>query len=135
MSFSQARIDIATAVQQIKTAWSAYDLVVETDNRNNVDYATQVNPFLQVDTVYISGQQLDMADVPKIAQYGQIILSVVSKEGTGVVAANTLLDFVIPYLERKDFTCIRTKAAEPQPSKFVKGWFYQVILINFWWVR
>lgn len=135
MSYEQARTDIATVVQAIKTAWASYTLNVEMDNRNSIDYSTQTDPFLQVETVYISGEQLDMGDSPKVAQYGQIILSAVSKDGTGSVNGIALLDFVIPYFEMKDFTCIRTRAAEPQAARLANGWYYQPVIINFWFIR
>ena len=135
MSLTQARIDIATAVQTLKDAWTPYDLLVEADNRDSINYATQVNPFLQLDTVFLSADQLDLGDAPKTRQYGQIVLSVATKEGTGMADALILLDFVIPYIERKDFVVVRTETAELHPAKPVKGWMYHPMLINFSFTR
>lgn len=135
MSYAQARADIAGAVAAAVAAWTAYPLVVEMDNRNVVNYDTQQKPFLQVDTYYLDGEQLDMAANPMVAQYGQILLSVVSKEGTGVSESALLVDFLIPYFELKEFAVVRTNAAKPQKSKPLRGWHYQPILVPFWFVR
>jgi hypothetical protein len=135
MSLVQARLDIANAVQAVKTAWVTYPLVVETDNRNSVDYSTQSNPFLQVDVNFIDGEQLDLSATPRTITYGQIILSAVTKDGAGSLQGLTLLDFAIPYFQMQDFPVVRTKAAEPQRSKLLRGWYYQPVLINFWTVN
>ena len=135
MSLTQARTDIATAVQAIKTAWTPYTLQVETDNRDSINYATQEKPFLQLDTVFMSADQLDLGEAPKTRQWGQIVLSAVVKEGSGTVAATALLDFAIPYLERKQFVVVRTETAEAHPAKPFKGWTYFPLLINFSFTR
>lgn len=135
MSYAQARLDIATAVAAAAAAWVTYPLVVEMDNRSAVNYDTQQKPFLQVDTYYLGGDQLDLADSPMVKQYGQILLSVASKEGTGVSDSAALVDFLIPYLELKNFVAVRTNAAEPQRARTLRGWYYQPVLIPFWFVR
>lgn len=135
MSYAQARLDIATAVAAAAAAWVTYPLVVEMDNRSAVNYDTQQKPFLQVDTYYLGGDQLDLADSPMVKQYGQILLSVASKEGTGVSDSAALVDFLIPYLELKNFAVVRTNAAEPQRARTLRGWYYQPVLIPFWFVR
>ena len=132
MSYAQARLDIATAVAAAAAAWVTYLLV---DNRSAVNYDTQQKPFLQVDTYYLGGDQLDLADSPMVKQYGQILLSVASKEGTGVSDSAALVDFLIPYLELKNFAVVRTNAAEPQRARTLRGWYYQPVLIPFWFVR
>lgn len=135
MSYAQARLDIATAVAAAAAAWVTYPLVVEMDNRSAVNYDTQQKPFLQVDTYYLGGDQLDLADSPMVKQYGQILLSVASKEGTGVSDSAALVDFLIPYFELKNFAVVRTNAAEPQRARTLRGWYYQPVLIPFWFVR
>lgn len=135
MSYAQARTDIATAVAAAVAAWVAYPLVVEMDNRSAVNYDTQQKPFLQVDSYYLGGDQLDLGDSPLVKQYGQIMLSVVSKEGTGIAESAALADFLVPYFELKNFVVVRTHAAEPQKSRILRGWHYQPVLIPFWFVR
>lgn len=135
MSLLQCRQDIATVLQAIKTAWVAYPLVIDTDNRNLVDYSVQANPFLQVDTIYLSADQLDLSANPKVKQYGQLILSVVAKDGTGVVDILTLLEFITPYFDMKDFSSARFHAGEVYKPKVVNGWYYQPVLFNFWFIR
>jgi hypothetical protein len=70
-----------------------------------------------------------------VKQYGQILLSVASKEGAGVSDSAALVDFLIPYLELKNFAVVRTNAAEPQRARTLRGWYYQPVLIPFWFVR
>lgn len=135
MTYTAARTDIATVVQSIITDWTAYSLVVETDNRDNVDYPTQENPFLQVDTLYFGGEQLEIGKGGMSREWGQIILSAVTKSGTGVLASNTLLDFVVPYFYNKDFSSIRVQQAQRQADKPVKGWYYCPVLFNFYFLR
>lgn len=135
MSLSTARQDIAGMLQNIKTAWVAYPLIIETDNRNNVDYATQDKPFLQADVVFFSAEQLDLSITPFTKQYGQIILSAVVKDGTGVVDVLALLDFAIPYVERKTLSKVRTETAEVVKPKVDRGLYYQPVIINFSFIR
>lgn len=135
MSLSLARTDIATAVQAIKTAWTTYPLAIETDNRDSIDYAKQQKPFLQLDTVFLSAEQLDLGPASKTRQYGQLVLSAAVKEGSGVAEALALLDFAIPYIERQNFVVVRTDAAEAHPAKTIKGWVYHPVVVNFHFVR
>lgn len=135
MSYSQARLDIATVAQAIKTAWVAYPLLIETDNRDTIDLATQVNPFLQIDTVYLSGEQLELSEASKEVKYGQLIVTVVVKEGSGSATAATLLDFVESYFSRKDLSIVRLEVSHPQKMETVKGWCYFPLLFNFRWIK
>lgn len=135
MSLLQARNDIAVVVQAVKTAWAAYPLRIETDNRDSIDYARQQQAFLQLDTKFLSAEQLDLGNSPKVSQYGQIILSAAAKEGSGITECLTLLDFVVPYFEHKTFGIVRTQTAQAQASKTIKGWLYQPVLINFSFTR
>lgn len=133
MSREQVRIDVATVIQAIVTAWTDYALVVEMDNHSAVDQSVQEKPYLQVEIRHMSADQADMSDNPFIDYRGQILLSVVAKAGTGTTDSNKLLDFIRPYFNIKDIGIIHCKAFEDYPAKSVNGWYYSPAIVNFWY--
>jgi hypothetical protein len=129
----QARVDVSTVVAAIVTAWTDYPLVVEMDNRQAVDQAKQVKPYLQVELRLITGQQADLADNPLVRQDGQILLSVVAKAGSGTSDSNKLLDFIRPYFNGKRIGILECKAFEDYPCKPKDGWYYSLAVVNFYY--
>lgn len=134
-ALTDARAEIMAVVARIQADWTAYPLVVEPDNRIVVDQATQTNPYLQVSIKMLSGEQLDMADRPKVEQRGQILLCVVVKENSGSAKAQALLDFLTPYFELQDFAQVRCHAFQAVSDSTVKGLTYYPGIINFWFTR
>lgn len=134
-ALTEAQAEIMAVVAQIQQDWTAYPLVVEAENRTAVNQEKQTNPYLQVSLNMLSADQLDLAARPRVVQYGQILLAVLAKDGSGSVQARTLLDFITPYLELKDFTRVRTHAFEVARDTSVRGWTYYPGIINFWYVR
>lgn len=133
MSREQVRIDVATVIQTIVDTWTDYPLVVEMDNQEAVDQATQTNPYLQVQIRHLDAEQADMSDNPFVKHYGQVLLSVVAKEGTGTADSNKLLDFIRPKFSLKVLGLIHCQAFEDQSGKPVKGWWYSPAIVNFWY--
>lgn len=133
MSREAARIDIATAVNAAAAAWVSYPVVVDYENRDLVDYASQVKPFLGVDIVYHGGEQMDMGPSPLVGAYGSIALAVCVPEGKGTSESNLLMDHFTTRLQLKQWALVKTEAARPQPSVPRKGWYCLVTLINFWY--
>lgn len=136
MSVEQVRIAIATVLDTIETDWLAAkgkSLVIETDNRKFVDQATQSDPYLQVQIIHMSADQADLADNPRVRHDGQILLSVVCKEGSGTSASNILLDFIRPYFELAKIGIIQCNAFEPKLGKPKAGWWYSPAIVNFWY--
>ncbi len=133
--YEQTRIDVATQVQAIVTAWTTYPLVVELDNDDAVDQATQTNPYLQVEIRDINGDQADLSHNPLVKQTGQIRLVVVVKQGSGTRRANELLDFIRPYFDLKEFTLVRCHAAEKFPQVKRNGQVFFPLVINYWYHR
>jgi hypothetical protein len=133
MSRTLARVDIVTAVQAAAASFAAFQVVVDYDNKNLVDYAAQVKPYLAVDIIYYDGQQMDLGAKPLVGAYGQIALAVCTQEGKGVLLSDQLMDHLVANLQLKDWPLVRTQAARPQPSRTVKGWYTTVTFINFWY--
>jgi hypothetical protein len=92
MSREAARIDINTAINTAAAAWVAYPVLVDYENRELVDFASQTNPHLAVDIVYYDGKQMDLSSTPTVGRYGQIMLAVCVLEGQGTSRANLLMD-------------------------------------------
>ena len=133
MSREAARIDINTAISVAAAAWGAYTVLVDYENRDLVDYASQTNPHLAVDIVYYDGKQMDLGAAPTIGRYGQIMLAVCVQEGQGTSRANQLMDHFESALQLKNWSLVRTHAAKPQRSVNRKGWFCLVTLVDFWY--
>lgn len=139
MSIADVKSTLRAVVAQIVTAHSGYPLVVELDNRDQVDQSTQTNPYLQVEFDFIHAEQKDLADAPLVQQDGQLLMCVVCKGGTGTAAADALVDFVTPYFDLKVFNgsnvVIHCRAVEVMRGKELNGLWYQPMLVNFWYHR
>lgn len=135
MSLELARQDIVTAIEAAKVGAPVANLVIEYDNRILVDTATASGPFLSVRILNLDAYQADLSANAIHRFEGQIHLAAAVKEGSGAAAANTLLDFFYPKLQRKQFGSVRThmaKTAKPVPHL---GWVYYPVLIPFWFDR
>jgi hypothetical protein len=138
-STDECRQEFATALQAAATAWAAspggYPLAIEAENRTLVDLASPQaeRPFLAWELRFLpGGGQVSMGRDPIVRQFGQLYLIVKVKEGQGVAAVNKLRDFVIPFVERKDWAVTRTEAAlamDPVPRL---GWYHAPLLVTFW---
>lgn len=136
MSLTDTRTDVMTVMTAIVSAWTDYPLLVEAPDRDVVDQTLQTNPYISVDIKMMGGEQKELGRKPLTEQRGQIVLMVTSKCGTGTVAANKLLDFVVPYFELKDLPlCVRTHTADVFGAKEIKGWRHSPILVNFFYHR
>lgn len=133
MSREQIRQDIVTAVEALKTGFpGAYPLVIEYDNILVIDTQTQVNPYLRVDIKIIDMVQADLSNDPTHRVHGQLVLVAGVKEGTGVKAANLILDYFYPKLQRKTFGSVHTHMATVTREVPHLGWLYLPVVIPFW---
>lgn len=134
-SQTTARMNIMTAAAALQAAWTDYPLLIEADNRDVVDQATQQDPYLQVSIQMIKGEQLDMADRPLVEQRGQILICAVAKAGSGSAGTAKLLDFCESYFDMKELGIVRCHAFEAQKARANLGWYYAPAIVNFWFVR
>lgn len=129
--------EIMTVVTQIQADWSAakgYDLVVEVDNDNAVDEATQQNPYLKVQIKDASADQMDLGVDPNTQQRGQILFSVCVRCGKGTLVAKEMLDMISKYFAMVDLETVRCHTFESVGHKEIKSWWYQNGIINYWYI-
>lgn len=131
MSETLARQSLMAVVNQLVQDHTDYPLLVEAENRTAVDQAKQVKPYLRVTIDMLSGEQLDVGDAPRRRQYGQLLLEVIVKCGTGTAEMARLRDFVTPRFDIKNIGPVVCRAAELYKSKEHKGWEHYPVLINF----
>ena len=129
--FSAAGAEIRTVVEQLRTAWTDYPLLVEYDNKDTINLAEQTDPFLCVSIINLAGGQLDLGAAPRTRQWGQIQLAVAVKKGQGVADLEELMDFLAPYFSMKDFATVRCQAFSVQKDRPEKEWLYRPAIIPF----
>lgn len=133
MSLEAIRTDIVTAVATAASSFAPFPLVVEYPNRELVDLANQVNPFMRLQIKILEAEQADLSDAPMHRFSGQIHLACATQKGQGVVKVNQALDHVYKLLQRKKLgTYVRTYMAVPAPMLEHNGWCYYPVLIPFW---
>lgn len=133
MTQAAARVEIVTAVEAAKAAWTAYPLEVEYENRNTVNLATVVNPYVGVDIVFYDAKQADLGPEPLQGVYGHVFFAVCTQEGRGTSQVTALSDHMGKALSRKAFPLVKTGVPKPQPAVTRKGWYCQVTLVSFWY--
>lgn len=133
MSQTQARREIATAIEAARLAWTDYPLVVEQENRDVINYATQVKPFVSVDVVFYDGKQMDLGPEPLQGVYGQVYIAVCTQEGKGTSEVTPVIDHMSKALSRQSFPLVKMGVPQPQPAVTRKGWYCQVTLVSFWY--
>lgn len=128
------RQKITTAVQALKTTFTGYTVVIEYDNMQTVNRATQSNPFLSVTLVYIDGMQVGLGYGSMHRPIGTIVLEAWDKEGAGTARMNKLLDHFYRGLQMTDSMApVRTHAARFSSKRVPEqGWIAQAALIPFW---
>jgi hypothetical protein len=131
-TLEQHRQSIVTAIEAARVGFTAYPLVIEHDNRNMVDTATQLNPFLAVNLRFLDGAQADLSTNPIHRKIGQIHLQAAVKEGSGTAKAYELLEFFYSALQAKQFGGVRTRMASFAREQEFKGWVYYPALVPFW---
>lgn len=137
MSYDQARQDIQTEIERARTAWTAYDLPIETENRDSVNLVDLTTPYIMVDILWGDAQQLDMNPNPLTADYGTILLAAGVKEGNGTRPLLELLEHFRPYLQmRHPLGTVRTHIAKIQDKPLrIKGYYYLLMQVPFWTVQ
>lgn len=134
VTLEQARTAVMTKVAALAATWTAYTLVIEYDNRNNVNYGTQTLPFLDVELFHISGEQASLGETPTHRLRGSIILTARVKVGQGMSTANTLLEHFYPSMQMTDtMSPVRTYAARIVTAAPKEGWAGISAVIPYWY--
>lgn len=130
----QARVAIVTKVAAIASTWVGPTLIVDYDNKELVNWATQTNPFLSVEIVHIDGYQAGLSNVPVQRVLGTIVLTAKAPIGSGMKALNDLLEFFYPAMHMTDsMTPVRTYAARLVDGKPTASWRAKAAVIPFWY--
>lgn len=133
MGIETVRVDVTTAVEAVKLSFSeGYTLLVDYDNRELVDMATQVNPFLQVSVKILDGEQVALGTSAEHRLSGVIALTAAAPIGSGTSKANKLLDHFVKHLQGSAFGSVRTNFGRPGGDKDHLGWHYVSFLVPFW---
>ena len=131
-TMEQARVALVTKVEALKTTWSAYPLLIQYDNRESINYATQVNPFLRVSIDYLDGSQIALGPNGGHRMMGVILLEAWVKQGQGSKLGNELLEHFYPTIHMTDtMPPLRTRAAEFKSGNTINGWKAQAAIIGF----
>jgi hypothetical protein len=129
----QARVALVTAVEALKSTWTAYTLLIEYDNRVVVNRATHSNPFLCVDMVFMDGYQTTLGN-RGYRSLGTVVLEANVKEGSGKKLANELLEHFFPTLQMTDaYPPLRMHAAKFGSRPAREGWVAEAAVIPFWY--
>lgn len=129
----QARVAIVTKVEALRATWAG-TLAIEYDNRENINYSTQVDPFLRVNIMTIGGYQIDLARSPQQRVLGSIVLTAFARCGSGTKAMNDLLQHFYPDMQMTDsMSPVRTHAAQLVTAPEKNGWAGESAVIPFWY--
>lgn len=135
MTIEAARVAIVTQFEAALAAYPSPAPKVQYGNRNMIDTTTQVEPWVALDIVNMSGKQLDLNPKPLSAQYGQIVITSMCKVNSGEREAGLILDYFLPFFELKNLGIVRTQAGMYSKAASVKDWVGYPITIPFWWLR
>lgn len=136
MNETLARQAIMTVLAQIQTAWTEFDLKIDSENRDIIDQASQQNPYLAIEIDFLGADQMDLSPNPLVRQTGQLVVYAVEKVGSGTARAARLRDFVRPRFSLQNLGAggtLHCHAAEIYKSKTIAGWEYFPVLVNFWY--
>lgn len=130
MTFEDAR----AAIYGRSTAWTAShsSVIVQYENRAQVDLATARDPYLQLDIMLNDGEQLQLGDPKGMRYRGGIWLSVWQREGSGVKPGVIWLGELALLFRTTSFGGVNTQGPMPVPSHAQKGWFGQILRVPFW---
>ena len=135
-AFSSAAKEIRTVLDRIIADWGSvpYTLKIEGNNRDVIDLAKQTDPFICADILNLTGGQFDLAKNPRSKQLGQVQLAVVDKKGQGTGRIEVVLDFIAPYFSAKDLATVRFHTAALTKHYEKAEWYYQPVVIPFWYI-
>lgn len=129
------KAEVMGIVKQIRDAWTQWPLKVEAENRQ-LGENDKAMPYLKVKVDFMDSEQVELGSGPvQVKEVGQILLSVVSKCGTGTADSDQLAAFIKPYFDRRILTTLRTHPVAPAGAREIKGEYYTNLLVDFWYHR
>lgn len=135
MSFETARLDLVQAAEAARAAWDAWPLIVSYENQVLLDVPTTEQPYVCVEIHSMDSEQADLADRPRVKEWGQVLIIAHAPHNTGSRQAKLLLDHFRPFFELKNFSLVRTRTARGGPPYPAKGWECWPMVVPFWYHR
>lgn len=133
MSLETARQQIVTAVEAAKLTYvSTPPLLVEYDNRHNLDAYQGRTSYLCVDIQFLDSYQGDLGPTPFHRHIGAIMLEANVKEGYGTAEGLKILDHFGGLLHGRQFGIVRTMYFDSRPSSTKAGWHICRVAVPFW---
>lgn len=131
MSLEIYRNQIITEVKLLTDSFTAYPLIVEYDNLDNLDASQTENPHLCCELKFIDGRQADLADKPVHRITGMLILTAKARASKGTIGCYRLLEHFYPKLQGKFIGDCKMMMADFDPPRLVSGWWGTSVLITF----
>lgn len=130
----EVRKALTSKVEMLRLTWPEFTLLVEYDNFDTVNLATQSDPFLCISMVYQGGFQAALGPAAPTRVMGTLVVEAKVKAGSGTAQANRLLEHFYPALHMTDSMLpLRTFAARFSSAPARSGWVAQAALIPFWY--
>lgn len=125
---------VTARIESLRVAFATYPLLVEYDNFNTVNRATQSDPFIAVTFRYIDGYQINLGPSSETRALGTVVVEIFEKVGAGTARQNELIEIFYRGLQMTDSMApVRTLAARFAPRPAEAGWAAQAALIPFWY--
>lgn len=125
---------VTTKLETLRASFTDYQLVIEYDNLETVNQATQSDPYVVVTFRYLDGYQINLGPSSETRALGTIVLEVFDKYGAGTARQNKVLDHFYRSLHKTDSMApVRTLAARFSSKPVQAGWAAQAALIPFWY--
>lgn len=125
---------VTTKLETLRASFTDYQLVIEYDNLETVNQATQSDPYVVVTFRYLDGYQINLGPSSETRALGTIVLEVFDKYGAGTARQNKVLDHFYRSLHKTDsMQPVRTLAARFASKPVQAGWAAQAALIPFWY--
>lgn len=129
--FETVHTEIMAVVVQAAADWADYPLKVIPPNRT-LDLAAQDEPFIDVEIDYLpGGGQMELGSRPRVKQYGQLVLTIGSRPGTGTADTRSLADFLLPYFDMKQLGLVKLHAVQAVRGVQRNGLWVQPLWVDF----
>ena len=134
LSVDEARAELVGWLVAACAADGALPAVpLEAENRVSIDLASAAasTPFICAEIEWMGGGQISLGKDPLARTNGILMVAAKVKQGAGTAESLKLLERVVPFLEGKDGTYVRTELAALVGPATRAGWHLTVMQINF----
>ena len=101
------------------------------ENTTQIDLDSVGNLFVKVDIDFTDALRLDIDPTPHCETHGEIVLMVLSKEGTGVSGALALYDYLDTLLRHQSLSGVTLMTPFPGRKDLKDGWLVMEMIVPF----